>query len=64
MISILTASGYQDWKEKFKIFINFYEDDLPDPLALDGELDLWQSYWENIKVQGLIVLLMLPHLSI
>ena len=38
MISILTASGFQDWKEKFKIFINFYEDDLPNPLAFDGEL--------------------------
>ena len=38
MISMLTASGSQDWKGKFKIFINFYEDDLPNPLALDGEL--------------------------
>ena len=35
---MLTASGFQDWKEKFKIFIKFYEDDLPNPLAFDGEL--------------------------
>ena len=49
MISMLTASGSQDWKEKFKLFINFYEDDLSNPLALDGELDLWQSYWETYQ---------------
>ena len=48
MISMF-ASGSQDWKEKFKLFINFYEDDLPNPLALDGELDLWQSYWETYQ---------------
>ena len=46
---MLTASGSQDWKEKFKLFINFYEDDLPNPLAVDGELDLWQSYWETYQ---------------
>ena len=51
MILMLTASGSEDWKEKFKIFIlfNFYEDDLPNPLAVDGELDPCQSYWETYQ---------------
>ena len=49
MISMFTASGFQDWKEKFKLFINFYKDGLPNPLGLDGELDLWQSYWETYQ---------------
>ena len=35
------------WKEKFKLFTNFYESDLPNSLALEGELDLWQTYWVN-----------------
>lgn len=35
------------WKEQFKTFFNFYLEDFPNPLAIDGELDLWQQFWEN-----------------
>ena len=51
IISLLdtSKSDVQSWKEKFKIFTNFYEDDLPNPLALDAELELWQKYWETYK---------------
>ena len=36
----------QSWKQKFKMFIDFYKNDLPNPLALDAELELWLKYWE------------------
>lgn len=51
MISLLNTSNSDDqsWKEKFKIFTNFYEDDLPNALALDAELELWQKYWETYQ---------------
>ena len=42
----LTMKGI-DWKEKFRAVSNFYEDDLPNPLALDAELRLWQTYWKT-----------------
>ena len=45
MISLLNTSkpGAQSWKDKFKLFTFFYEDDLPNPLALDAEMELWQK---------------------
>lgn len=43
------ASEQVDWKETFKLFSNFYLDDLPNPLALDAELELWEKYWESYK---------------
>ncbi len=39
-----------DWRNDFKIFTNFYIDDLPYPLALDAELSLWTTYWETYQV--------------
>lgn len=33
-----------NWKEKFKLFADFYFDDFPHPLALDAELELWGKY--------------------
>ena len=26
-----------------------YDDDFPNPLALDAEMELWQKYWETIS---------------
>lgn len=51
MIALVNSfqSGQQTWKEKFKIFANLYEDDIPNPLALDAELELWQKYWESFQ---------------
>lgn len=37
-----------DWKAKFKIVSDFYIDDLPNPLALDAELLLWERYWQYL----------------
>ena len=31
------------------IFTDFYKDDLPNPLALDAELELWLKYWESFE---------------
>ena len=45
MISLLN-NGI-DWKEKFKAASTFYHDDLPNHLALDAELLIWQTYWED-----------------
>lgn len=38
-----------DWKEEFKTVSTFYSDDLPNPLALDAELSLWNTYWETFE---------------
>ena len=37
-----------DWKEQFKAASNFYYEDLPNPLALDAELLVWNTYWETL----------------
>ena len=51
MISMIgqAHTGNVSWKESFKKFSDFYEDDLPNPLALDAELELWQTYWVAYK---------------
>ena len=45
LISLLDKHTKLNWKERFHCFANFYEDDLPNLLALDAELDLWEKYW-------------------
>lgn len=35
------------WKDKFKLFADFYADDVPSFSSLDGELELWGTYWET-----------------
>ena len=45
MIWSLSHPGELNWKEKFSLFSSLYVDDLPKPLALDGELELWEKYW-------------------
>ena len=37
----------QDWRSIFLEFSNFYYDDLPNPVNLDAELNLWESHWLN-----------------
>jgi hypothetical protein len=34
-------------KQKFKSVYDFYVADLPNPLSLDTELLLWQTFWEQ-----------------
>lgn len=40
MLSLVNETGKCSWKQKFKIFSDFYLSDLPNPLALDGELEV------------------------
>ncbi|XP_046862770.1 52 kDa repressor of the inhibitor of the protein kinase-like [Xenia sp. Carnegie-2017] len=44
---LLCLSCGVSWKENFYSFSSLFLDDLPNPKALDGELDLWQKYWES-----------------
>ncbi|XP_046844762.1 52 kDa repressor of the inhibitor of the protein kinase-like [Xenia sp. Carnegie-2017] len=48
-ITILLADYLCSELEKRKIysFSSLFLDDLPNPKALDSELDLWQKYWES-----------------
>ena len=47
---ISKKNKYFEWKEQFRNFTNFYEDDLPNPLSLGAEMELWENYW--VKFQG------------
>ena len=38
-----------NWREKFSLFANLFEDDFPCPKALEAELDLWETYWLESK---------------
>ena len=49
MISLVDKCSITLWKDKFKIFSKYYQDDMPSPSALDGELELWYTYWVNFK---------------
>jgi hypothetical protein len=40
-------SGGTCWKDKFSLFASMFSDDLPNPIALDGELYLWESFWKS-----------------
>ena len=42
----LSSNGI-NWIELFKPVATFYYDDLPNPLALDAELSLWDTYWKS-----------------
>ena len=47
MISLIYSNS--DWKKTFKAFANFYKCDLPNPLALDADLELWENFWLNFS---------------
>ena len=47
MISLISKEV--DWKKEFKTVSVFYYDDLPNPLALDAELSLWETYWMTFE---------------
>ena len=49
LISSLNHSPNFDWKNHFMSFVNFYSDDLPNPIALDGEIELWVKYWDSYE---------------
>ena len=40
-----TIRSDTEWRERVKNVANLYESDLPSPLTLQVELDLWESKW-------------------
>lgn len=38
------------WKEQFLKFSKFYENDLPNPSTLSGELDAWENDWLKSEI--------------
>ena len=42
---ISLVSKGESWIDKFLPFLRFYEDDLPNPKAVDAELKLWEDFW-------------------
>ena len=49
LIGSLNKCSKLCWKEKFLSFDNFYKDDMPNYIAIPGELDLWEQYWKTFK---------------
>ena len=50
MISLINSNPNSEvWKEQFRRFVSFYENDFANILALDAELDLWQTFWQNYE---------------
>nr|XP_047129563.1 uncharacterized protein LOC124809494 [Hydra vulgaris] len=37
------------WRKQFETFCDFYIDDFPNISALNGELVLWEKYWESFS---------------
>nr|XP_047123059.1 52 kDa repressor of the inhibitor of the protein kinase-like [Hydra vulgaris] len=37
------------WRKQFETFYDFYIDDFPNISALNGELVLWEKYWESFS---------------
>ena len=48
-IDYFIQTNVSSWKQTFKKFSDFYEDDFLNQLALDAEMDLWQTYWTNYR---------------
>ncbi|XP_065645576.1 52 kDa repressor of the inhibitor of the protein kinase-like [Hydra vulgaris] len=49
MIAEDQCSSDTNWKDHVISFSDFYKIDLPNPLALLGELKLWEVYWVKFK---------------
>ena len=54
MVASLKSPAKETWRDHFKRFLCFYENDFEDLclLSLDGELSLWEHYLK-ISVKGL-----------
>ena len=47
--SVNKDSQQLNWQKKFLSFASFYKDDMPNYIAIPGELDLWKQYWVTFK---------------
>ena len=45
MCHLIKNSKNTTWREEFKSFSMFYEDDFPNFRLLDSEINLWEKYW-------------------
>ena len=54
IVASLKSPTKETWRDHFKRFLRFYENDFEDLclLSLDGELSLWEHHWKN-SVKGL-----------
>ena len=54
MVASLKSPAKETWRDHFKRFLSFYENDFEDLclLSLDGELSLWEHHWKN-SLKGL-----------
>ena len=44
--SLNNGKDQMSWRERFKKFTDFYNQDFPSPLAIDGECEMWETYWK------------------
>ena len=49
LISSFYSNNNINWRESFRCFVNFYEDDFPKLQVLKGELDAWERFWVAYK---------------
>ena len=54
MVTFLKSPTKETWRDYFKRFLIFYENDFEDLclISLDEELSLWEHHWKN-TVKGL-----------
>lgn len=43
------------WKPSFTRFCKLYNDDMPSPLMLPAELELWETYWKRCKADKEVI---------
>jgi hypothetical protein len=39
------------WRSQFDTFFNFYANDFPNPLAINGELEVWVRFWQKYQAK-------------
>ena len=49
-----SKSGSARCQDKFTLFATMFTDDLPSPIALDGELELWKTNWKSKEQDSLV----------
>ena len=40
------------WKDQFDTFVSFYFHDFPNPLAINGELEIWARFWKRFAADN------------
>ena len=45
----LKESPSSSWRVEFNEFFQFYKSDFPNPIAMEGECNVWEEYWDKYK---------------